>query len=65
MKVRFVHAAVALTYDAKHDRVVKLAILLDSRGRQWESYDGGDHLLVASPDEPNRNQLNVKKRTKK
>lgn len=41
IRPRFVSSHPALCYDSKHDRVVRLVISVDERGRRWESYDGG------------------------
>ena len=54
--VRFVHAAVADTYDPKLGRFVSHVISTDTKGRRWERWDGigessGDS-LIRSPDEP-------------
>lgn len=55
MKVRYVSAHTALAYDSKHDVVVRVTVLIDDQGRQWERYDGGPDTLVESPDEPEQN----------
>lgn len=48
----FVSSVPALTYDSKNDRVVRVLVSVDDKGRRWESYDGGPDTLIASPEEP-------------
>ena len=50
--VRFVSTSVALAYDSKHDRVIRVKSLIDDQGREWEEYDGGPAVLVEAPQEP-------------
>ena len=47
--VRFVATSTALTYDARHDRVIRATVSIDTLGRRWERYDGGPDVLVSSP----------------
>lgn len=50
--VRFVWTMAALTYDSKNDRVVRVDVSVDDKGRRWRSYDCGPDELVESPEEP-------------
>jgi hypothetical protein len=53
MSVYFIGApSVALAYDSKHDRIVKVSRGTDDQGRVWEQYDDGPWVLVAMPNEP-------------
>lgn len=58
-RVRFVSASSATTYDSKHDRIVRFVVLIDSKGRRWEEYDGGEPVLVESPDDPDGDSPNA------
>ena len=50
--VRFTTTSIALCYDSKNDRVIKIVISVDDQGREWERYDGGGYLLLQPPEEP-------------
>lgn len=50
----FVSSSVALAYDSKNDRIVRVVVSIDLNGRRWESYDGGPDVLIEPPDEPDQ-----------
>lgn len=63
-KVKFVGGSNTAVWDPETRRIVIDLVSTDTKGRQWQSYNGGPFVLLPSPDEPDERSDRRRPRTR-